>query len=109
MFFIFFLYTECYCPNNISIEPISKFIVYSVMYEFSKQGWIFTIDNIINSYLFSVVGVFFKKAIIFLISDLSDITCKARKVIKYLQPIKRVGKTCAYKMFRSWNVDRNFA
>ena len=95
MFFIVLFYTYCYCPSNISLEAISTLIVRSIIYEFSKQVWICSFTEIIICYYFSVLKVVFNRVIMFLISDLNDITYKVNKVIKYLQRWK-----CAKKMSR---------
>ena len=92
MFFILFLYTDCYCPNDISLEAISKFIVCSITYEFSKKRWICLFVDIIIWYLASVLNVFFNMVIMFLISDLDNITYKAKKVIIYFQRGKYAQK-----------------
>ena len=97
MLFILFLYTDCYCPNDIYLEAIFKFIVCSIIYEFSKKGWICPFADIIIWYLFSVLDVVFNRVIMFLISDLNDITDKANKVIKYLERRKYVKKMSLIK------------
>ena len=92
MFFIFFLDTECYCSNDISLEWIFKFIFYNIIYEFKKEGSICFFTNIIIWYLFSVLENFFNRATMLVFSDVNDITCKASKVIKSIQLVKWVKK-----------------
>ena len=88
--------------NNISLKAIFKFIVCSIICEFSKQGWICSFVDIIIWYLFSVLKVVFNRVIMFLISDLNDITYKANKVIKYLQRRKCAKKmSCLFFCFSS--------
>ena len=65
---------------------------------------ILSFTDIIIWYLFSVFNALFNMVVMFLISDFSDITYKANKLIKYFQRGKR-----AKKMSRLWNVVQNFA